>query len=201
MSKHKNIKRSLINVENSILVIIDIQDSFLKKYNDTVSKSLLEKTVWTLKVAKQLNIPVVAMAEDINHAGTLNHNILDELPKNTKIHNKDSFGLTGQGEILADINATGRKTAVLVGVETDVCVAQSALGLMEKGYQVVVLKDAVATTAGDDSIGLNRMSEAGAVISSVKSILYEWFRTNSYSEEIYEQNPSIKKEIPDSLTL
>ena len=201
MTEYINIKKSLINVNHSILVIIDIQDSFLEKYSDTVSIPLLEKTVWILKIAKQLNIPVVAMAEDIEHAGTLNQNILDGLPKATKIHNKDSFGLADQPEILVDINTTGRKTAVLVGVETNVCVAQSALGLMENGYHAVVLKDAVATTAGDDDVGLNRMSEAGAVISSVKAIVYEWLRSVSYSVEVYERDPSIENDIPDCLAL
>ncbi len=69
------------------------------------------------------------------------------------------------------------ETAVLVGAETDVCVAQSALGLMNNDYQVVVLQDAVATTAASEDIGLTRMREAGAVISSVKALYYEWQRS------------------------
>jgi len=72
-------------------------------------------------------------------------------------------------------------------METDVCVAHSALGLMEAGYQVVVLQDVVATTAGDEEIGLRRMRDAGAVISSAKAITYEWLRSVSNANAIFEE--------------
>jgi nicotinamidase-related amidase len=154
-----------------------------------------------VKLAEVLDVPVVVMGEDIDNIGTVNQSILDALPDTIKVHNKNSFGLAGQPEILADVESTGRKTAVLIGMETDVCVAQSALGLMENGYQVVVAKDAVATTPGGEEIGLNRMHDAGAVISSVKAIHYEWLRTVDKTVEMYSLAPELEQQEPDSLDL
>ncbi|NOR20390.1 MAG: isochorismatase family protein, partial [Xanthomonadales bacterium] len=146
MSKFTDVRKSLVNVDDSVLVVIDIQDSFLAKYDAAVSRPLLAKVVWLIKIAVHLDVPVVAMAEDIDNTGDLNNAILNALPDELKVHNKNAFGLAGNPAILADVEATGRKTAILVGTETDVCVAQSALGLMECDYRVVVLQDAIATT-------------------------------------------------------
>lgn len=191
-----------MNVDDSVLVVIDIQDHFLNKYDIAVSKPLLEKVVWLLKITEPLHVPVVAMAEDIDNAGNLNSAILKALPNEVKVHNKNAFGLAGNPDILADVETTNRKTAILVGTETDVCIAQSALGLMECGYQVVVLKDAVATTAGDEQIGLNRMHDAGVVISSVKALTYEWLRTVQNTTAFFEKFPQLEAtELPGCLSL
>ena len=202
MSNKTDIKKSLVNVDDSVLVVIDIQDSFLLKYDDAVGKPLLEKVVWLLKITGHLNVPVVAMAEDIDNTGNLNQSILDALPDDVKVHNKNAFGLAGNTEILADVEATRRNTAILVGTETDVCVAQTALGLMECGYRVVVLKDAIATTVGDEETGLNRMRDAGAAISSVKAITYEWLRSAQHTTEFFEKFPELEAtQLPGCLLL
>jgi nicotinamidase-related amidase len=202
LDKNTDIKKSLVNVDDSVLVVIDIQDSFLMKYDDSVGKPLVQKVVWLLKIAGHLNVPVVAMAEDIDRAGNLNQSIQDALPKALRIHNKNAFGLAGNPEILADVEASGRSTAILVGTETDVCVSQSALGLIECGYQVVVLKDAIATTAGDEETGLGRMRDAGAAISSVKAITYEWLRSVHNTIELFEKCPELETtELPATLSL
>jgi nicotinamidase-related amidase len=202
MSKNVDIRKSLVRHDDSVLVVIDIQDSFLRKYDDSTGKHLLEKVVWLLKIAAGMNVPVVAMAEDIENTGNLNQSILNALPRETMVHNKNAFGLADNPEILADVEATRRNTAILVGTETDVCVAQSALGLMQCGYRVVVLKDAVATTAGDAETGLNRMRDAGAAISSVKAITYEWLRTVQKTTEFFDKFPELQAiELPGSLSL
>lgn len=202
MSEHtKNLKNSLINVDDSVLIVIDIQDRFLTKYGDTVSRRLIENAVWLIECAKAMDVPVVAMAENIPQLGPLSEKVHSALPEGAVVHSKDSFGLAGQPEILADVAATGRKTAILIGVETDVCVAQSALGLLKNGYQIAVAKDAVATTSGGDEIGLERMKGAGAVISSVKAIYYEWLSSVSNSVALSGKNPDLKRQLPSSIEL
>jgi nicotinamidase-related amidase len=202
VSQSTDIKKSLIDVEDSVLIVIDIQDSFLEKYCNSVSKPLLEKSVWMIKLARAMGVPIVAMAEDIQHAGTLNQDILSALPEGVAIFNKNSFGLAGQAEIFAEVEASGRGTAILIGTETDVCVCQSALGLIEKGFRVVVLKDAVATTVGDEGIGLNRMCNAGAAISSVKATTYEWLRSVSKTVDLFEDGPQqLEQQVPGCLQL
>ena len=78
----------------------------------------------------RLGVPVVAMAEDIPEMGSVSPHLLQKFPVDTPVFNKITFGLAADEKIMAAINTTGRKTAILVGLETDVYVAHSALGLM-----------------------------------------------------------------------
>jgi len=78
---------------------------------------------------------------------------------------------------MAAIEATGRRTAVLCGFETDVCVTQSAVGLMEAGYRVVVAVDAVYSPAGAQAYGLARLRDLGVELVHCKGIYYDWVRT------------------------
>jgi len=201
VSEQLNVRKTLVDADQSVVIVIDIQDHFLDKYENSISQALVERVGWFLQFARAMNVPIVAMAEDINNARNLTKPILDALPKDAVVFNKNAFGLAHNPQILAAVESTGRKVAVLVGVETDVCVAHSALGLMGHDYQVVVLKDGVATTAGDDEIGLRRMHDAGALISSIKAIHYEWLRSVTSTDELYEKAPELKIQTPKHLLL
>lgn len=174
---------SLIDVDDSVLIVIDVQESFLMKYSAEEHGLLVGRIGWLIKVATRLNVPLVVMAEDIPRCGSLASPIAEKLPPDTHIHNKMIFGLADNPEILAAVKNTGRKTAVLIGLETDVCVAHSAIGLLQNGFQVAVVADATASPGGAHETGLERMRRAGVLISSVKSVYYEWMRTVERSNE------------------
>lgn len=202
MSLPSDIQKSLVRVDDSVLVVIDIQDSFLNKYDRAKTQNLVSNVAWLLHVADHLDVPVVAMAEDIEYSGTLNQTIQDALPNGTRIHNKDYFDLTSNPEILADVDATGRKTAVCVGMETDVCVAQSAINLLGAGYNVITLRDAVASMDADEEVGLGRMRDAGVAISSVKALYYEWLRSVSKTVSLGNKVPELRTTMrPTNLVL
>jgi nicotinamidase-related amidase len=177
MQKTIPLKDKLIDVDDSVLVVIDVQDSFLKKFSEGERKLLKSRIGWIVDVAVRLGVPVVAMAEEIPAMGSVSLCILQKFPADTPIFNKMTFGLAADEKIMAAINNTGRKTAILVGLETDVCVAHSALGLLQKGYQVAVVADATGAPGQAHEYGLERMKQAGVVISNVKSLFYEWIRT------------------------
>jgi len=191
MHKPSDIQRSLVNVDDSILVVIDIQDSFLNKCDQTKTQTLVNNVAWLIEVAKELNIPIVAMAEDMKHTGDINKTIRDTLPNSTTVHNKDFFDLTSNSDIMADIRAADRNTAICVGMETDVCVAQSSISLLQLGYNVVVLLDGVASTEVDENIGIGRMRDAGVAISSIKALYYEWLRSVSKCISLGKKNPDL----------
>ena len=176
MNSPSEIQKSLVEVDDSVLVVIDVQDHFLDKYDRLKKQRVVANIVWLLTAAGCLEVPVVAMAEDLDHSGSLNDSVRDALPAGTTIHNKDEFALVDNQEIFAAVQATGRKTAICIGTETDVCVAQSAIRLVGEGYKVMVPRDAVATMDADEEIGLGRMRDAGVAIGSVKALYYEWVR-------------------------
>jgi nicotinamidase-related amidase len=199
--RQANETQLLVDVDDSVLIIIDVQETFLNKYDRAKTQSLVSKTAWLIDAAGHLGVPIVAMAEDIGNNGTLVDEIRNSLPYEIEVHDKDFFGLTGNPKIMSALEATGRKTAICVGMETDVCVAQTALGLLSEGYEVVTLEDAIITTEWDEHIGINRMRAAGVVISSVKALFYEWTRSVSVCRHLDQVAPELQAKRPPTLVL
>ncbi len=167
----------LLDVNDSLLIAIDIQSSFVKKENKSENNRLLQRMCWVIKVANWLNVPLVVTAEDIPNTGNICDEVARLLPPHTRIFNKTTFGLAAQTDILDAVQQTQRKTAVLIGYETDVCITHSALGLLDLGYRVAVLADATGSPGEAHQIGLERIRGAGGIIVSAKSLYYEWIRT------------------------
>jgi len=190
----------LISVQDSVLVIVDIQSHFLRKYERRVAERYLARVCWLQDVANALSVPAVAMAEDMPECGDLHPAVLERLPKGARVFDKNYFGLAGHPEILAAVRETGRHTTVVIGAETDVCVAQSVLGLLQQNYRVVVPKDLVITTSGDQETGLQRMQQAGAVISSTKALFFEWLRSVDGFKNL-QQVTNLDSQLPAGLVL
>jgi nicotinamidase-related amidase len=175
--KQSNIQRALIDVDHSVLIVIDVQPPFLDKLPREDGQLLRNRICWLIGVAGWLHVPLVVTAEDIAREGGVDPQVARALPANVQAHNKMVFDLAADPAILAAVAQSGRKTAVLVGLETDVCVAHSALGLLGHGYQVAVVADATGSPGTAHGFGLERAADAGALIISVKSLFYEWMRT------------------------
>ena len=190
-------KSSLLNVNDSLLIAIDIQPSFVKKESKADNNPLLQRMCWVVKVANWLNVPLVVTAEDIPNTGNICEDVEQLLPPNTKIFNKMTFGLAAQMDILDAVQNTNRKTVVLIGYETDVCITHSALGLIDLGYRVAVVADATGSPGEAHQIGLERIRNAGGIIVSAKGLYYEWIRTVAKSIE-YEKSGI---ETPEGMTL
>ncbi|TXH35664.1 MAG: isochorismatase family protein [Rhodospirillaceae bacterium] len=182
----------LIDRTQSCLVVIDVQQYFLDKLPLDQRGPLIERIAWLMRVARALDIPIIATAEDIERDGPLVSSLTDELPPGSKTFDKITFGLFGQPDIRAAVEASGRHDFVLVGLETDVCIAHSAIGLLDADYRVAVVDDATGSPPPHHNHGLRRMTAAGVMITSVKGIYYEWVRD-------LKTNAAIKAELPQAL--
>ncbi len=158
---------------------MDIQDHFLAKLSPQRAERLVNRTAWLIEIAKILNVPIIATAEEKSRIGGLATDITEKLPPDTKVLDKIIYDLAHQEDILNEVLRTGRKTAVLVGVETDVCIAHSAIGLIQNDFSVVVLADVTDSPGNGHGFGLNRVREAGALVISLKELHYEWIRAVS----------------------
>ena len=167
----------LIERERSCLVVIDVQQYFLDKLPLDWRGSLVERIAWLMQVASLLEIPVIATAEDVERDGPLVPELARHRPAGAPpVFDKMVFGLWGQEDIRVAVEATGRDCFVLAGLETDVCVAQSALGLCAAGYRVAVVGDACASPPPNHEHGLERLRGSGVILTSVKTMFYEWTR-------------------------
>jgi len=178
----------LILAEDSVLVAIDVQSLFLGKLKTEQSQPLLDRITWVTQVAIRLGIPTIATAEDIDVLGTVHPEYLSVLPADTSVHTKMTFGLASEAEIMSEIGATKRRTTVLIGLETDVCVSHSAIGLLAHGYRVVVIEDATGSPGSGHEAGLRRIAGAGGLVVTLKGIYYEWLRTVNASNAFREKN-------------
>lgn len=160
----------------SFLALIDVQKVFVDKLAPEARAPLTGRICWLIGAARLLGIPVLAMAEDLARNGPPLPEVAAALGADATVHDKRVFGLAGQPAILAAARAFDRPQAVLVGLETDVCVAQSALGLLATGFRVAVLADATGSPGACHQAGLDRMRDAGITVTTVKGIFYEWVR-------------------------
>ncbi len=167
---------ALIERDDSLLIVIDAQTAFLKKLPETESRPLAGRISWLIGVATWLHIPLIVTAEDISHLGGPAPEIAAVLGE-TPVYDKMIFGLASVPEILEAVQKTGRQTAILCGLETDVCVAQSALGLMARGYRTAVVADATGSPGPAHTAGIDRMRGAGVAVISTKGLYYELIRT------------------------
>jgi nicotinamidase-related amidase len=174
----------LIDDVDSVLVVIDTQPGFLRKLEEEHARRVEDRIRWLVRVARHLGVPVVVTEEEPDRNGPTSEAVRAALAEGQVRHAKPSFGLAAVPEIVADLERSGRRTAVLCGLETDVCVAQSALGLLDAGWRVVVVWDAVASPGEAHLQGIARAREAGADLVGTKGLAYEWLRTVDRAREL-----------------
>lgn len=167
----------LLEGNASVLIVIDAQPRFLEGDGASPIEGIVARVAWLVGVAAALDVPIVVTEEAPDRNGSTQPDIAARLPAGTPVHSKPTFGLADVPTILAAVEATGRDTAVLVGMETDVCVAQSALGLLDHGKRVAVVADATYSPGAMHDHGLRRIADAGGVVLHAKGVYYEWVRT------------------------
>jgi nicotinamidase-related amidase len=170
----------LLERDDSLLLVIDAQSAF---YGDDpvgepeAMRGPLDRCAWLAGVATALGVPAVVTEEDPGRNGPTAARILAALPSDVPRFAKHVFGAADQPEILTAITATRRQTVIVVGLETDVCVAHSALGLLDRGYRVIAVEDATYAPDGTHAAGLRRMASSGVELLHAKGVYYEWVRT------------------------
>jgi nicotinamidase-related amidase len=183
----------LIDPGDSILVVVDAQPGFSGASDEAARAAARAREIaaWLVGVAAALAIPIVVTEEDASSNGPTDPAIVRRLPAGTLVFAKPVFGLTGVPELVEAIESSGRRTAVLVGAETDVCVAQSAIGLRDLGFRVAVVTDATFSPGSMHELGLRRIREAGSELNHAKGVYYEWVRTLDAARQFTREHPEL----------
>ena len=172
---------TLVRREDSVLVVVDTQPGFLDEDSDE-APATVARIAWLAGMAAQMDIPVVVVEEDPGTYGPTVEAVTERLPEATPRIVKPTFGLAGCPEAVEAVRATGRPVAVLAGFETDVCVAQSALGLLELGLRAVVVQDACFSNSAEaHRFGLERWpARAWSATTSRASRSSGWARSRTW---------------------
>jgi nicotinamidase-related amidase len=172
------IARHPLRAEQCSLVVVDIQERLLPPIFE--KDRLIRNSQLLIRLANILKMPVLATTQYVKGLGPIVPEIVSLLPPSPAI-NKMEFGCFGSDEFCAAVKSLPgkRNTLLLCGMESHICVMQTALGALNAGYLVHVASDAVSSRAEWNwKIGLRRMEAAGAVISSTEMMMYELMRAS-----------------------
>ena len=160
-----------IKVEDCVFVQVDVQERLFPHIAD---KEELEKNLITLiQGLKLLEVPIIVNEQYKKGIGETIPS-LKELTDDYPHFEKTTFSCCGNIDGLSAIKATGKKIVILAGIETHVCVLQTALDLLEEGLQPVLVTDCVnSRKANDKEIAISRMIQAGVIPTTYESLLFE----------------------------
>ena len=178
-----NTKKLLCNVENSCLMIVDIQEKLSAVMPEKVINRLKSNADVLLTAADQLNVPVIVTMQYPKGLGDVENFVKDKLNEKSKCFEKTSFSCLGAEGLPEHLEKLNKKQIIMIGLESHICVLQSAIELTEKGYDVFVVSDAIASrklTSYETS--LTRLEQANIWLLNTESVLFEWLRNASHPE-------------------
>ena len=164
----------MLTTDKAVLVVIDMQG---KLAQSMYRKELLfENVEKIIKGAQVLGIPMLLTEQNPKGLGPTVPEIADLVPNVRRIP-KLSFSCCGDELFLKELSALQRCQVLLTGIEAHVCLYQTTVDLVASGYEVHVVADAVSSrTAENRDIGLQKMKDVGASITSVETVLFELLR-------------------------
>jgi isochorismate hydrolase len=158
------------------IAVIDVQPFFLDLVmpDSPQQEPLLVRLEHLLMLADWMDLPTLATFElPTASNGELPDRLERVLPAGAHRFEKDHFGSLSEPDIAAAFEGMGVKQIAVAGAETDVCILQTTLGLLDKGFEVFLLEDCLFTTESNPGPALRRMYAAGAVPTTVKILAYE----------------------------
>ena len=175
----------MISRTAAVLVIIDIQGNLAQAMFD--KENIFANTIKLIQGFKALNLPVIVTEQIPQKLGKTLPQIADAIEGFNPIA-KESFSCWGEKNFKEILESLSRRHVVLLGIETHVCVYQTALDLISGGYNVHLVADAVSSrTPENRQLGIDAMKSAGAQITSTEMVLFELLRTaaDSKAKELF----------------
>ena len=166
---------NVLEPENSLLLLIDVQEKLV----NALDKNVIVKRVFNLvKSARLLEIPVVVTEQYPKGLGNTVVDLSAEFPEGTAVFEKTSFNALDEEGVLEKIKSYNKKQIVICGIETHICVHQTAAALLREGFEVYVVKDACASRSKYEfKQGIEIMAANGVKVSCVEIVLFEWLKT------------------------
>ncbi len=187
-TEYTEIARRPLESDQCALIVVDIQEKLLPPIFQ--KEQLVRNSQLLIRAAGVLKIPAIVSTQYSKGLGKTVPEIASLLPE-TEAIDKDRFSCFGSDVFCTLLKRLpgNRNTLLLCGMESHICVMQTAVAALREGYLVHIASDAVSSrTEWNWKIGLERMRAAGAVISSTEMMIYELMRSSS--------SPSFKELLP-----
>lgn len=176
-----NIDQFKLDAEKAVLVVIDIQERLVPAMPQKIYQRLRESVATLVEAAKLFDVPVVTTEQyprGIGHtvpelAGACSDIVVEKV----------SFGCCGEPRFLSAMKSTGRSQVIVTGMEAHVCVYQTVLGLLEDGYHVHLVRDAICSRNKTDYLaGVANAAQAGAVATTVETVLFQLLKESTHEQ-------------------
>lgn len=165
----------MLQIDDTLLLIIDVQEKLFRVMpeKETLSDSLQK----LIRGCGMLNVPAMITEQNPTGLGPTIAEITALLPDSAKI-SKFCFSCCAEVPFLEQLEATGRRQVLVCGIESHICVYQTALDLLSHGYEVHLVTDCVASrTVENKKLAQKRLQFDGAKLTGVEMTLFELLRT------------------------
>ena len=179
----KNVLQHLCDIEDSCLVIVDVQEKLTAAIPAKVINRLRKNTDVLLNAANELNVPVITTAQYPKGLGEIEAFITQNLTDSTVYFEKTRFSCMGADGFTNHLTQLNKKQIILIGIEAHVCIFQSAIELSQEGFDVYVVIDAIASREFTSyESALTRLKQAGVILLNTESVIFEWLRDASHEK-------------------
>jgi len=170
----------MLDISSSCLVVVDVQGKLAQLMVD--KETLFKNMRILIQAAKILEIPILWCQQVPTALGPTVPEIAELLGDEEPI-DKASFSCADHEPFNAKLKALGHRQAVLCGIETHVCIYQTAMDLLGRNHEVAVVADAVSSrTADNKQIALARLAAEGVAVVSMEMVLFELLRTAEHPQ-------------------
>ncbi len=180
----------ILDKDKTVLVVVDLQEAFRFPINDFAQ--MAARTSIVVRGFQILNLPIIVTEQYPKGLGRTAEEILFSLPTDFEVVEKTAFSSCGASAFMEKLRETGARNIVLCGLETHVCINQTAHDLLSESFEVHILTDCVSSRfSNDKEIALRKMQMNGVVPSSVEMALFE-LMTDARHEQFKEIQNLIK---------
>ena len=159
--------------ETDLVLIVDVQPTMMATIWE--APRVISGAVFLAQAARILDVPVLATVQNPNRLGPISDALASLIERPIA---KMEFSAMLNPECQRAIEASGRRQVILVGVETHICISQTALDLQEAGFDVLVCPDVVSARTPDrHKLGMERLRDAGIGPIHSEAVVYEWLKS------------------------
>jgi nicotinamidase-related amidase len=174
-------EKFFLDRNNAVLVVIDVQEKLCRAMDEQVLARLTGNVAILQEAAVELGVPVVATEQYVKGLGETMACLKERLTEPAL--EKMTFSCCGDSAFIDKLKSLGRKQIVITGMESHVCVLQTVLELLDAGFVVHLVRDAVMSRRKENwFVGLEMAREAGAVITSTEAALFQLLRVAGTEE-------------------
>jgi len=172
-----SLNEKLCSAQHSQLLIIDIQERLASAMRADILEMIIKHNKIMIAAANELDIPVIHSEQYPKGLGPTVSELSDSLNDKSVSFTKTCFACSEEDGFNELISKQKRKHIVIGGIESHICVLQSALQLQRLGYTVFVVEDATCSRKkSNHKNAIARLRQNGITVSNVESVMFEWLR-------------------------